>query len=111
MTPAIGRAPYLGEYPLVCQMLQCFIRQIQLDVFLFHQLFLQSSKMEVEYLFGDIFIYWRKRNHLGETSQKFRSEILCHNLDELSGIRSMSGLYLFHNPLASDIGGENDYGI
>lgn len=26
-------------------------------------------QMEVEYLFGDIFIYWRKRNHLGETSQ------------------------------------------
>lgn len=110
MTPAIGRAPYLGEYPL-------FARCCNASSDKFNWMFSVSSvvlaifQMEVEYLFGDIFIYWRKRNHFGETSQKFRSEILCHNLDELSGIRSMSGLYLFHNPLASDIGGENDYGI
>ena len=32
--------------------------------YLFHQLFLQSSKMEVEYLFGDIFIYWLLCLHL-----------------------------------------------
>lgn len=68
MTPAIGRAPYLGEYPL-------FARCCNASSDKFNWIFSVSSvvlaifQMEVEYLFGNIFIYWRKRNHFGETSQ------------------------------------------
>lgn len=68
MTPAIGRAPYLGEYPCLPDVAMLHPTN-STGYFSVSSVVLAIFQMEVEYLFGNIFIYWRKRNHFGETSQ------------------------------------------